>query len=288
MYQPKALAIDSYNSLYVTDTYNHRVLKFSSGASTSTVVAGQALGTPSSSEFGLSYPRGIAVDQNSSVYIADTNNNRIQLWSSGSSIGTTVAGNSTFFGSGAGLLFSPYSVTLNPNYGLMYIADTTNQRIMSWVPGASTGTLFGGNGGGNTIIQVNTPSGIYFDSLSNSLLITNYDGNTAIRWVIGIGSWTIVGGNITGSSGNSSTQLYRPEGLTVDPMGNIYVADTYNHRIQLFLNGQTTGITIAGIAGTPGSNSTLLNLPYGVALDSQLNLYVVDSNNHRVQKFLRY
>jgi hypothetical protein len=195
----------------------------------------------------------------------------------------------TVFGNGPGMLFSPYSVSLAQSSGLMYIADTTNQRIMSWVPGASTGTLFGGGtGGGNSIIQVNTPSGIYFDSPSNSLIITNYDGNTAIRWVIGIGSWTIVGGNITGVSGNSSTQLYRPEGLTVDPMGNVYVADTYNNRIQLFLNGQSNGITIAGNTSIPGNTSTLLNMPYGVALDSQLNLYVTDTYNHRIQKFLRY
>jgi sugar lactone lactonase YvrE len=93
MNTPEGIVIDRSNTLYIADTYNHRILKFLSGASSSTVVAGQALGIPSSSAFGLSYPKGVTVDQNSNVYVADTNNNRIQLWTSGSSIGTTVAGN---------------------------------------------------------------------------------------------------------------------------------------------------------------------------------------------------
>ena len=71
-------------------------------------------------------------------------------------------------------------------------------------------------------------------------------------------------------------------------MGNIYVSDTSNHRIQLFPIGQLDGITIAGSTGVRGNDSNLLYAPYGVQLDSQLNLYVADRNNHRVQKYVRY
>jgi DNA-binding beta-propeller fold protein YncE len=71
-------------------------------------------------------------------------------------------------------------------------------------------------------------------------------------------------------------------------MGNLYVADTGNNRIQLFLAGQTVATTIAGITGSPGSSSVQLNSPYSVRLDNQLNLYVADLTNNRIQKFLRY
>lgn len=71
-------------------------------------------------------------------------------------------------------------------------------------------------------------------------------------------------------------------------MGNIYVADRHNHRIQFFLLNQVNGMTIAGKTGINGNNSTLLNEPLDVALDNQLNLYVADWLNHRIQKFLRY
>ena len=76
--------------------------------------------------------------------------------------------------------------------------------------------------------------------------------------------------------------------VTLDSMGNIYVADRDNHRIQLFLAGQSNGTTIAGVTGRPGSNSTSLYKPYSVALDTQLNLYVADTYNDRVQKFIHY
>jgi DNA-binding beta-propeller fold protein YncE len=71
-------------------------------------------------------------------------------------------------------------------------------------------------------------------------------------------------------------------------MGNMYVADRENHRILFFPVGQTNGIIIAGITGISGANSTLLNRPFSVAFDSQLNLYVADAFNSRVQKFVRY
>ena len=68
-------------------------------------------------------------------------------------------------------------------------------------------------------------------------------------------------------------------------MGNVYVADTGNHRVQFYFAGQSNGTTIAG-TGISGTNATSLNSPWSLALDSQLNLYVADTNNHRIQKFL--
>lgn len=89
---------------------------------------------------------------------------------------------------------------------------------------------------------------------------------------------------VVGQSGVSSTLLNNPDGITLDPMGNLYVADANNHRIQLFLAGRWDAITIAGIFGISGSNSTLLNQPFWVILDNQLNLIVSDTSNNRVQK----
>ena len=71
-------------------------------------------------------------------------------------------------------------------------------------------------------------------------------------------------------------------------MSNLYVVDHYNYRVQFFLAGQSTGSTVAGATSVPGSNANLLNGPFSVALDSQLNMYVADTSNERVQTFLRY
>ncbi|CAF4039030.1 unnamed protein product [Rotaria sp. Silwood1] len=160
---------------------------------------------------------------------------------------------------------------------------------MCYQANASSGTVVaGGNGAGTSNTQLNNPFGLYFDVSSNSLLIGNTDAHNVVRWTLGATHWTLVAGDISGSPGSSSTQLSRPAGLAVDWMGNLYVADGDNHRIQFFLAGESNGTTIAGVTATSGSSSILLNQPLAIALDSQLNLYVSDYSNHRIQRFLRY
>ncbi|CAF3413148.1 unnamed protein product [Rotaria sp. Silwood2] len=199
--QPNALAVDSSNALYVVESAQNRVQKYVFGASNnSTTVAGQMNGASGSTSDFLNGPSDVAVDSSGNVYVLDKLNNRVQLWNSGASNGTTVAG--------------------------------------------------------------------------------------FIRWTLGASNWTLIAGSANGVAGSSSTMLNTPMGLTLDPSGNIYVADSLNHRIQFFAN-QSNGTTIAGITGAAGSSATQLNIPQGVALDSQLNLYVADWGNDRVQKFSR-
>ncbi|CAF1096715.1 unnamed protein product [Rotaria sordida] len=182
----------------------------------------------------------------------------------------------------------PYGFARDLSSGTRYIADYSNHRIMSYLPGSTNGTVIaGGNGSGTSSTQLMNPIGLCFDSSSNSLLIANYGAHNIVRWVLGATSWTLVAG-ITGSAGSTSTQLNSPMDVTLDSMGNIYVADSSNHRIQFFLAGQSNGTTIAGITAVGGSTSTQLNSPSSVIVDTQFNLYVSDFANHRVQKFLFY
>ncbi|CAF5164682.1 unnamed protein product, partial [Rotaria sp. Silwood1] len=136
--------------------------------------------------------------------------------------------------------------------------------------------------------QLYNPSTIYFDPPSNSLIIANRYAHNIVRRTLSDTQWTLIAGSTNGTNGVSSTLLNSPFGMTLDPMGNVYVADTSNHRIQLFMTGELTGITIAGTTGVRGNDSNLFWAPYAVALDSQLNLYVADRNNNRIQKFQRY
>ena len=76
--------------------------------------------------------------------------------------------------------------------------------------------------------------------------------------------------------------------LAIPPMCNIYVADRSNHRVQFFMAGQLNATTIAGKTGMAGSSATLLSSPNAMTFDNQLNLYVADWHNHRIQKFSRY
>jgi len=171
----------------------------------------------------------------------------------------------------------------------LYIADTYNHRVMQYQHGSSVGNVVaGGNGYGFGASQLSTPFGLYFDVFSNSFVISNAGMPRIVWWKIGDYNGTVVADSFTGVVGNDSTFLNVPFGVSLDPMGNIYVADTVNHRIQFFLSGHSVGRTIAGITGVNGTNASVLNQPYWVILDKQLNLYVSDTLNHRVQMFKRY
>ena len=173
--------------------------------------------------------------------------------------------------------------------GTLYIADTFNHRVVRYLAGVISGTIVaGGNGAGLGITQLNYPASLYFDSSSNSLMVANTAANNIVRWVLGATSWTLLAGSSSGVFGDTSTLLNYPAGLTVDVWGNMYVADTYNHRIQFFSVGSQSGTTIAGVTGIAGNDTSSLNNPYAVILDNNLNMYVADTVNHRVQKFSRY
>lgn len=90
---PMSLALDSSNALYIGDYSNNRVQKFLSGILNGTTVAGQANGTQNRTPETLSFPVGVFVDSSDNLYVADSGNSRVQLWSSGVSSGSTVAGN---------------------------------------------------------------------------------------------------------------------------------------------------------------------------------------------------
>lgn len=172
--------------------------------------------------------------------------------------------------------------------GNLYAPDYCYHRIWSYTHLNKTGRVLVGNGNGTSNNQLLYPTAVHFDTFSQSMIITNFAANNIVRWKLGDGSWTLLAGNANGSAGGTSTELANPSGATVDPMGNLYVADRYNGRIQLFMAGSSVGITVAGIFRKRGMNATLLQAPWSVGFDSQLNLYVADADNHRIQKFLRY
>lgn len=311
---PMGIAIDSANSIYVSDLNNSRVQKWPKNAWAGTTVAGQSNGSSGSSSAYLNVAGGIAIDDADNVYVADVFNSRIQFWMSGASSGITVAGtgmrmtilffhntslevfmndDSTIYSGTSGTannqLSYPYGLVRDSATGTLYIGDTNNHRVMKYSVGASSGTIVaGGYGQGFNKSQLNFPVGLYYDSSSNSLVIANAGANNIVRWTIGQSTWTIVAGNENGTLGTSSSELNYPVSIRYDQWGNLYVADTYNHRIQMFAGGGRNGITIAGVTGTIGNTASLLNYPYGLAFDSELNLYVADGNNNRVQKFQRY
>jgi sugar lactone lactonase YvrE len=181
-------------------------------------------------------------------------------------------------------LYGPSGIVTDSSSGTLFVADTYNHRVISYAAGT---VVAGGNGPGNSTTTLDFPYGLVYESVTKSLIIPNYSTNNIVRWVLGATNRAYVAGDVMGNPGSNSTFLNSPVGMTMDPMGNIYVADSGNNRIQFFMAGQSTATTIAGTSAS-GTNATQLNIPFWVILDNQLNLYVSDTFNNRVQKFLRY
>ncbi len=86
---------------------------------------------------------------------------------------------------------------------------------------------------------------------------------------------------VWGSSGNGNSQFNNPEGAAAESSGNVYVADSYNNRIEEF-SSTGTYITQWGFSGTSNGQ---FNYPVAVAVNSSGDVYVSDANNNRIQEF---
>jgi len=120
-------------------------------------------------------------------------------------------------------------------------------------------------------------------SKDNPVAVSFYD-DLAIRAVFTKDTFqvrTIAGGKGKGSELN---QLYYPTGIALDPSGDLYVSDMYNHRIQRWKPGATVGIIAAGGNGF-GYGPAQLEEPGKIDIDSQGNIYIADTGNNRIQKW---
>ena len=288
---PSGVFIDVNDVLYVADTINHRILKISSstnGTNSGTVVAG-ITGVSTAGSNTLNSPRAVYVDSQQNLYIADTNHFRVQFWPYGASNGSTVAGNANGLGGSALNLLGNIFALFVDTASNVYVSDGLYGRVVKWSPGALTGVLVAGNGSsGYGSGQLGFPLGIIVDSPSNTLYIADYSSHTIVTWPSGLTAGTVVAG-LNSTAGSTQVLLRNPWGIARDTYGNLYVAETGNHRVQMFCavgSSFSTSTTIAGI-GLSQLSSRGLSLPTGIAFDSQMNLYVADYGNHRVQKFMR-
>ncbi|CAF0996033.1 unnamed protein product [Rotaria sordida] len=274
--------------LYISDNSNNRIQKRYPNGEIKTA-AGQANGTGGTTADTLWNPVDVFADENENVFVADWSNQRIQFWKKNAKSGRTVAGNGTR-GSALNEFSYPSRVLLDSKKNII-VADTQNERITRWPstfdPRTSVGTIMaGGNGAGLNPDQLNNPFGLYYDEPNQIFYISNHDSHSITQWFIGDYEPHNIYAGIPGRFGNSSAQLFYPEGITLDSYGNLYVADCQNNRIQMFCPNSVFGITIAG-NGQSGNSSYELSFPGDVAFDSELNLYVSDTFNNRIQKFQR-
>jgi sugar lactone lactonase YvrE len=181
--------------------------------------------------------------------------------------------------------------------GNVYVADTGNQRIRKITPNGTVTTLAGdaddeGGGGyadGNgTAASFSNPSGVAVDS-SGNVYVADSD-NQRIRKITPNGAVTTLAGSHNGGYADgigTAAKFSVSQEVAVDSSGNVYVADTYNHRIRKITpNGMVTTLAGSGNEAYADGNGTAASFTYprGVAVDSSGNVYVADSYNQRIRK----
>ena len=321
---PAGLAVGAGNRVYVAASGSKRVFRIDSG------VAYQL------NAIGLTAPTGVAVDGAGTVYIADRlHGATIMVLANGASTEIALAGRSvalngngvylsdsqvvrritttgvisivagttgTFTGDGGAVQLSRLSLPSGAcadSIGALYIADTGNHRIRKVALNGTITTLAGtgeagysGDGGPAASAKLSSPGGVAIDRQGNLYIADT--GNHVIRRVTPEGSIaTLAGTGAAGYGGDnvlaSRSAFSSPGGVTVDSNGNLYIADTANHRVRkMFVNGVTVTLAGTGVAGFSGDDglatAAQLNAPLSTALDDTGNLYIADTGNNVVRR----
>ena len=289
---PYGTASDAAGNLYIADTRNNVIRKITPSGVAS-VFAGT--GQPSfngdigpATAINLTEPKGVSVDPQGNVWIADSGNGRVRKVDSAGRI-FTVMGNGTglpFNGSFAGNAFLLYPIAvvglgnnaflvLDQIFGVVERVDSFG--TITILPAAAVNFLLYPRGiaaSGNTT---------YIADTLNSRILKNEGTTTTV--FAGTGA---IGYTGDGGAANKAT-FYLPSGVAVDSAGNVYIADTGNNVIRVVdTKGTITTLAGTGKPGFSGDKGSALNAllagPTGVQVDATGNINVTDLGNQRIRQ----
>ncbi|WP_048103871.1 PKD domain-containing protein [Methanofollis liminatans] len=283
---PKGVAVDDAGNVYVADTNNHRIQKFDAngtfittwGHEESPSLPGELPVIEANGNF--SFPKGVAIDGEGFVYVADSGNNRIQKFDANGTFITKWGGWPVGYGDGQ---FSGLRGIAVDEDGFIYVADAEEYVIARIQKFDSNGTFITkwgsyGTGAGEFM----DPQGVATDPFGNVYVTDGYGGRIQKFDISGtfIATWV--------SDDKGVGQLLSPSCIATDDAGNVYVTSfdlyTASSDIRKF-TGNGIFITTWGVSGSgDGEFSGLL----GVAVNGDGLVYAADEYNNRIQVFRSY
>lgn len=264
---PKGIAIGPDGSVYVADSGNDRIQKFSP--------LGEYIaywGENGNANGKFDNPTDVAVSQTGDVFVADFGNNRVQRFNSRGNYETKWGQ----LGIGDGQFNGPRGIEIDDDRKRVYVADALNNRIQKFTTDGVFVSKWGtiGVASGEFLLPadaaVDKDGDVYVADYQNHR-IQKFDlnGNFLTRF---------------GFFGHTDRDFDLPMSVALDSQDRILIADTYNNRINRYL----TDHVFLDSFGTIGHGVGELFYPESIAIDSKDNVYVADTLNHRIQVFFHY
>lgn len=270
---PFDISITNNDIMFISDSLNHRIVVVDLNSSSNVWILGSGLGSNADQ---LSVPLGLLAT-NTSLYVIDTNNGRIQK--------TSLNGSNPSSLSGYGALNTSYYLYV-VNDEQIYLSDFINHLVVLFISNLTNGTVVAGTGvAGPGPQQLNRPYGVFVDR-NGTLYVADRFNHRIMKWFAGANTGQMVAGN--GTAGTGRTQLYSPSQVIVDTNGYMYITESVNARITRWAPDSTSGVCIAACTGVNGIATNQLNRPHSLAFDSHGSIYVNDRINNRIQKFQIY
>jgi DNA-binding beta-propeller fold protein YncE len=309
--QPFDVALDRQGNLYFSEAHNHCVRRVERGSGLITTVAGSGQAGYSGDgglalQAQLNSPYGIALDLANNLYIVDRLNACIRMVEAATGLIRTIAGTGHPGYSGDGgpafqaQLQEPNDIVLD-GHGRAFIADVRDHRVRvvdlaSRVMTTFAGTGEAGSGGdgepasraplwGPRALAFSSTGDLYI-CLRNDHKVRKVDRQTGlIQTIAGTGEQ-----GYTGDQGPALRATFNgPKEIAVDRHDNVILVDTENHCIRRIEAASGLVTTVAG-TGQPGGDgdggsatAAALKRPHGACLDQYGNIYIGDSENHRVR-----
>jgi uncharacterized protein (TIGR03437 family) len=291
---PRDVAVDLAGNLYIADGV--RIREVSNGtiqtiAGDDYLHVGDGAGATAAELFN---PSALWLDSSGNLMIADTGTQRVRKVDS-SGIIATLAGTGVAAPGPEGAvavtatLLDPMAVVEDPAGDVLILES---DRIQQVAPNGLIRTVMGATTGALPAIQTSlvSPHGLCIDRAAD-VYVANAD--CILKWPPGGVVATVAGNGLPGAAGDGAqatlAQLSVPHACAVDSFGNLYIADTYNHRIRKVDGGgiitTVAGTGVAGSSGDEGAaTSANLNTPQGVAVDDNGNIFISDTVNNRIRQ----